>query len=127
MIAYLLMFGIFGLIFLLILWRPISFKFKADSLGVNLSWSQTIGLAIRKTLTDDILDALLLTKNENLKIDFMQIETHKLAGGNPYKVVKGIVDNKKRGIEISFQQAATLDLVGREISLEEINRLYEGN
>jgi len=68
-----------------------------------------------------------LTKNENLKIDFTQIESHKLAGGNPYKVVKGIVDNKKNGIEISFGQASALDLIGREISLEEINRLYEGN
>lgn len=120
MIKDLFLLSVFALIIFLAFWKVIAYKFKANALGVNLSLSQVLGQGFRKTLSVDILEAAALAKKENLKIEFNALEIHKLAGGNPYKVVKGIVDCKKKGTEITFMQATALDLIGREISVDEI-------
>lgn len=73
MIAYIIVFGIFGLILLLIFWTTIDYKFKADSLGVNISWGQVLGQKIRKTLSLDILEAAALATKENLNIDIIHL------------------------------------------------------
>ncbi len=112
--------SVFALVFFLAFWKVIAYKFKANALGVNLSWRQVIGQGFRKTLSVDILEAAALSKKENLKIEFNALEIHKLAGGDPYKVVRGIVDSKKKGRDLTFVQATALDLIGREISVDEI-------
>jgi len=115
MAAYIILFGIIGLIFLLIFWTTIDYKFKADSLGVNISWGQVLGQRFRKTLTVDILEAAALATKENLNIDIIQLETHKLAGGDPLKVVKEIIEHKHRGQILEFNLATAFDLGGEDL------------
>jgi uncharacterized protein YqfA (UPF0365 family) len=115
MTAYVITFGILGLILLAIFWTTINYKFKADNLGVNISWGQVLGQKIRKTLTLDILEAASLATQENLNIDIIQLETHKLAGGDPLKVIKEIVEHKRKGKILEYNVATSFDLGGDEV------------
>lgn len=96
-------------------WTTISYKWKADKLGVKISWVQVFGQRIRKTLTLDILEAAAIAATENLPIDVEQLEIHKLSGGDPLKVVNEIVEHKRKGKVLEYRTATTLDLGGEEL------------
>jgi uncharacterized protein YqfA (UPF0365 family) len=104
-----------GFTLLLFFWSTIMYKFKADKLGLNISWEQALGQRLCRTMTADILEAASLAKKENLDVDVVKLETHKIAGGEPLKVVKEIIENKRRGQIVEFNQAAALDLAGKAL------------
>jgi len=51
-----------------------------------------------------------LSIKERLGVDIIQLETHKIAGGKPLKVVKEMVDYKRKGKSLEFNSAAAFDL-----------------
>lgn len=56
----------------------------------------------------------MLTK-AGMEIDSDLLETHFLAGGDVLRVSKALVGAKKAAIELSFAQAAAIDLAGRDV------------
>ena len=113
MAAYLIMAGVLGLTLFSIFWTTISYKIKANELGVDISWRQVLGQRLRNTMTVDILEAASLAIKENLNIDLVKLETHKLAGGDPLKVINEIIECKRRGQSLEFNLATALDLAGK--------------
>jgi uncharacterized protein YqfA (UPF0365 family) len=84
----------------------------AGKKGVPISWGQVIGQTTRKTLYYDILEAASLAKKEKLKIEIHQLENHKLASGDPMKVIRHMIHAKKKGKRLTFNEAAAFDLAG---------------
>ena len=57
--------------------------------------------------------------------DFKQAKAHLIAGGNPYELMKIIVDGKAQGETISFREAATMEL--GKVDLAAARKLYADN
>lgn len=91
--------------------------------GINLSFSEICTYSIRKTLKPEFLDALELAEKHKFLVKPHYFEAHLVAGGNPYELMKIIIDGKKNGETISFREAATMEL--GKTSLEEARKLYE--
>jgi uncharacterized protein YqfA (UPF0365 family) len=87
----------------------------AGKKGVPISWGQVIGQTTRKSLYYDILEAASIAKKEKLKIEIHQLENHKLASGDPLKVIRHMIHAKKKGKRLSFNEAAAIDLAGLDI------------
>ena len=112
MLTFIVIYIVLAIILLLVFRKTIRYKLMADRKGVPISWGQVIGQTTRKTLSYDILEAASLAKKEKLKIEIHQFETHKLASGDPLRVVKHLIEAKKKGKRLSFNEAAAMDLAG---------------
>lgn len=97
-------------------------KDKMIKRGINLSIRQMCAMSIKKTLTDDMLDALALANKNKFLVKPHYLEAHAIAGGNPLNLIQIIVDGKANNQNISFREAATMDL--GKVSLEEAQKLY---
>lgn len=97
-------------------------KSKMIKRGINLSLRQMCAMSVKKTLTDDMLDALELANKHKFLVQPHYLEAHAIAGGNPLKLIQIIVNGKANNQNISFREAATMDL--GKVSLEEAQQLY---
>ncbi len=97
-------------------------KDKMIKRGINLSIRQMCAMSVKKTLTEDLLNALELANKHQFLVKPHYLEAHAIAGGNPLKLIQIIVEGKVNNKNISFREAATMDL--GKVSLEEAQRLY---
>jgi uncharacterized protein YqfA (UPF0365 family) len=110
MITFLTIYGIVALVLLMLFRRTIQYKLIANRKGVHISWGQVIGQTVRRSLSKDILEAAAIAQKEKLKIEIYQLENHKLASGDPVKVVRTMIDARKKGKRLSYNEAAVIDL-----------------
>jgi uncharacterized protein YqfA (UPF0365 family) len=113
MTTFFIIYGIAALVLLMVFWRTIQYKLTANQKGVHISWGQVIGQTVRKTLSKDILEAAAMAQKEKLKVEIYQLENHKLASGDPMKVVQSMIDARKKGKRLSYNEAAVIDLATR--------------
>lgn len=90
--------------------------------GIDLSIRQMCAMSVKKTLTEDMLSALELANKHQFIVKPHYLEAHAIAGGNPLHLIQIIVDGKGNNENISFREAATMDLGG--VSLDETRKLY---
>lgn len=91
--------------------------------GIRLSFSEICSFSIRKTLKPELLDALELADQHKFLVKPHYFEAHMIAGGNPYDLMKIIIEGKENGETISFREAATMEI--GKTSLEAARELYE--
>jgi uncharacterized protein YqfA (UPF0365 family) len=72
-------------------------------------------MKLRKVPPTLIVDARIRAVKAGLHIDTDAMEAHYLAGGNIINVVQALIAADKANIELSFQQAAAIDLAGRDV------------
>ena len=58
---------------------------------------------------------LIAATKAGLPLDVSHLEAHYLAGGNVDRVVRALISADKATIELPFQQAAAIDLAGRDV------------
>lgn len=115
MTTFLAIYGIVALVLLMMFWQTIQYKLIANRKGVRISWAQVIGQTVRKTLSKDILEAAAIAQKEKLKVEIYQLENHKLASGDPVKVVRSMIEARKKGKRLSYNEAAAIDLATTKI------------
>ena len=95
---------------------PIDLFITARFSGVRIGIAQLIGMRLRRVQPKVIVEELIKAHKANLSdVFFNSLEAHFLANGNVTNVVDALISAKNAGISLSFDQAAAIDLAGRDV------------
>jgi len=83
--------------------------------GARVTILSLIGMKLRKVPISVIVNGRIQAVKAGLSIATDVLEAHYLARGNVINVVQALIAADKANIELSFQQAAAIDLAGRDI------------
>jgi uncharacterized protein YqfA (UPF0365 family) len=112
----LLFLAVAGVVVLTVVGRFISLWFQAFVSGTPVSLFNIIGMSMRKIPPRVIVNARINTFKAGLKtITVADLETHYLAGGNVFNVVRAMIAADKANIPLSWRQATAIDLAGRDL------------
>lgn len=89
---------------------------QALSSGCRTPISVFVGMWLRKVNPRIIIDSLIMaTKAGLIGIQLDKLEAHYLAKGNVRRVIQALVAASKAQIPLDFDQAAAIDLAGRDV------------
>jgi uncharacterized protein YqfA (UPF0365 family) len=83
--------------------------------GARIPILSLVGMKLRRVPPTLIVDARIRVIKAGLSLSSDLIEAHYLAGGDVINVVNGLIAADKAGIELTFQQAAAINLAGRDV------------
>lgn len=95
--------------------------FQAYMSSADVSLPALIGMGFRQVRTQLIVQAKIMAAQAGLDINrrtgisTQRLEAHYLAGGNVMNVIQAIIAAQRAGIELDFDQAAAIDLAGRDV------------
>ena len=116
MVATLLIILIVLVVIMFFYYVPFFLWLSAKVTGVNISLIQLFLMRIRKVPPQRIVNALIEGHKAGLRdLKRDELEAHYLAGGHVEKVVHAMVSASKANIDLSFQMATAIDLVGRDV------------
>ena len=89
---------------------------QALSSGVRIGVLEFIGMWLRKVNPRLITDCLIMANKAGLKdVQANKLEAHYMAKGNVQRVTQALVAASKAHINLNFDQAAAIDLAGRDV------------
>ncbi len=89
---------------------------QAISSGIKISVFAFIGMWLRKVSPRIIVETLIMaTKAGVTDVQTNKLEAHYMAKGNVRRVVQSLVAAHKAKIDLNFDQAAAIDLAGRDV------------
>ena len=94
---------------------PVRLWIEALSAGVSVGIGTLIGMRLRKVSPAAIVRPLINATKAGLDLDIVDLEAHYLAGGTVDRVVGALISADKANIELAFNQAAAIDLAGRDV------------
>lgn len=95
---------------------PVNLWITALFSGVPIGIFELMGMRIRKVPPKVIVEALITATKAGLKdVTSNDLETHYMAGGHVPSVIKALISADKANIDLSFKQAAAIDLAGRDV------------
>ncbi|WP_338762498.1 flotillin-like protein FloA [Bernardetia sp. ABR2-2B] len=108
---------VLGLAYVIRTYIPVNLWITAVFSGVRLGLLELVAMRIRNVRPRKIVLPLINASKAGLKeITASDLETHFLAGGSVEEVVKALIAADKANIDLSFKQAAAIDLAGRDVS-----------
>ncbi|VHO02828.1 flotillin-like protein FloA [Candidatus Rhabdochlamydia sp. T3358] len=108
--------GVFGLIVFLMLFRYVGLWFQAFVSGAPISLFNIVGMSLRKIPLRIMVSARITSYKAGLKsITVSDLETHYLAGGNVFNIVRAMIAADKANIPLTWRQATAIDLAGRDL------------
>lgn len=102
-------------IFLFFYLVPVNLWVIALFSGVKIRLIDLVLMRIRRVPPSLIVDSLITATKAGLNIKCSELETHYLAGGNVQNVIKALISADKANIALSFNNAAAIDLAGRDV------------
>ena len=81
----------------------------------GISLIELIGMSLRRVNATEIVDSRIRIVQAGLESSRADLEAHYLAGGDVPNVVSALIAADRAGIQLSFKQAAAIDLAGRDI------------
>ena len=112
-VGVLILAGLAGSIFLHFV--PVGLWISALAADVNISLFNLVGMRIRRVEPRMIVLPLIKGIKAGLSLNSNQLEAHYLAGGNVDNVVDALIAAHRAQIALSFEQAAAIDLAGRNV------------
>jgi len=109
----LLMFLVFLIMFVVAI-SNFQLWLRAFLAGAQIQFFQLIGMRLRRVNPKVIVDSYIVAQKGGLDIGLGDLETHYLAQGNVPRLVMALVAAKKTHYPLTFQQAAAIDLAGRD-------------
>lgn len=88
---------------------------KAASSGARVSWFSLVGMWFRRVEPDVIVNSRIMAFKAGMHLTSDLLETHYLARGNVYNVVRALIAANRANIPLTFQRAAAIDLAGRDV------------
>ena len=89
---------------------------QALSSGVKISVFAFIGMWLRRVSPRIIVDSLIMCMKAGIKdVQVNKLEAHYMARGNVRRVTQALVAAHKANIDLTFDQAAAIDLAGRDV------------
>jgi uncharacterized protein YqfA (UPF0365 family) len=108
--------GIAGLIVFLMIFRYVGLWFQAFVSGAPISLFNIVGMSLRKIPLRIMVSARITSYKAGLKsITVSDLETHYLAGGNVFNIVRAMIAADKANIPLTWRQATAIDLAGRDL------------
>ena len=103
--------------FVILLWFvPVGLWIAASFSGVKVRiFGDLVGMRLRGVSPQVIVNAQISAVKAGLKLKITDLEAHLLARGNVASVVNALIAADKAKIELHFQQAAAIDLAGRDV------------
>lgn len=102
--------------FVLFVWLiPVRLWIAAWSSGARVGFGELIGMRLRRVSPGAVVNPRIAGVKAGLDIPTNTMESHYLAGGNVERVVNALISADKAGIALDFQQAAAIDLAGRDV------------
>ena len=112
-------FIIMGLIFVLVVvfftMVPVGLWITARFSGVKISMASLVAMRFRRLSPSKIVNAMIKSHQAGIHIETNDLESHYLAGGNINQVVDALIAAERANIDLSFEQAAAIDLDGRNV------------
>ncbi len=125
--TYIVVLGIAAIAGLFLLIAAIAFAaygklwFQAYMSSADVSILSLIGMGFRQVNSRLIVQAKIMASQAGLDtnrrsgISTQRLEAHYLAGGNVTNVILAIIAAQRAGIQLDFDQAAAIDLAGRDV------------
>jgi len=89
---------------------------QALSSGVKIGILAFIGMWLRKVSPRIIVDSLIMAHKAGVRdVQTDKLEAHYMAKGNVRRVIQALVAASKANINLNFDQAAAIDLAGRDV------------
>ncbi|HQY87859.1 MAG TPA: flotillin-like protein FloA [Tepidisphaeraceae bacterium] len=106
---------IVGLVVVMVMWNFIGLYVRALVSGARVSFTDLIGMWLRKINANAVVNARIQATRAGLNISQQEMESHILAGGNLMRVINSMIAAMKAGIELTWQNGTAIDLAGRDI------------
>ncbi|WP_130819556.1 flotillin-like protein FloA [Anaerococcus vaginimassiliensis] len=94
---------------------PIGLWITARFSGVNISMAALVAMRFRRLSPSKIVNAMIKSHQAGIQIPTNDLESHYLAGGDINQVVDALIAAERANIDLSFEQAAAIDLAGRNV------------
>ncbi len=94
---------------------PFKIYFRALISGAYVGFFKLIGMQLRKTRPDIIVEAYINAKKAGLRLTIEELETHFMAGGDVIKVTNALIMAYNAHITLSPATAKAIDLAGRDV------------
>jgi uncharacterized protein YqfA (UPF0365 family) len=94
---------------------PLQLWIAAWSSGTYVGLMNLIAMRLRRVAPSGIVNPRITAMKAGIDIPIDLLESHFLAGGNVQRVVNALISADKAGIKLAFQQAAAIDLAGRDV------------
>ncbi len=94
---------------------PIGLWVSAAAAGINIKLSSLIGMRLRRTNVNVIINAMIKGTKAGLDLSISQLESHYLSGGRVDNVVDALIAAHRADLDLSFERAAAIDLAGRDV------------
>jgi uncharacterized protein YqfA (UPF0365 family) len=99
-----------------VLWLiPLQLWIAAWSSGAYVGLMTLVAMRLRRVAPTGIVNPRITAMKAGIDIRLDLLESHYLAGGNVQRVVNALISADKAGIQLAFQQAAAIDLAGRDV------------
>ncbi len=105
-----------GVLVALFYFVPLGLWISALFSGVRIGIFELLGMRLRRIQPSIIVNELIKAKKAKL-LDVKRdaLEAHHLANGHAKTVVDALISAKNAGIKLTFEQAAAIDLAGRDV------------
>jgi uncharacterized protein YqfA (UPF0365 family) len=107
--------GILGLVFLVIVLKFGRLWIESIAARAEVGLLQLFGMSLRKVDPRTILTGRIMSVKAGISVDPGKLEAHYMAKGNVIRVVTALIAANKARINLSFDQAAAIDLAGRDV------------
>ena len=114
-LATVIIVGIVGLIFTLIVWKFARLWLQAYFSSANVTLMELIGMSLRKVDSRTIVLSKITAIQEGLQLTTRDLESHYLAGGRVPNVVRALIAANRANIDLTLKTATAIDLAGRDI------------
>lgn len=94
---------------------PIGLWITARSSGVPVSMGSLVAMRFRRVNPRHIVYALIKSHQAGIQIESSDLESHFLSGGDVNQVVDALIAAERANIDLTFQQAAAMNLAGRNV------------
>ena len=94
---------------------PVGLWISAISAGVKVSIFSLVGMRLRRVRPAKVINPLIKGTKAGLILSQSQLESHLLSGGRVDNVVDALIAAHRAKMELSFEQAAAIDLAGRNV------------
>jgi uncharacterized membrane protein (DUF485 family) len=103
---------------LMVLMRFFKLWLQARLAHADVTFMELIGMWLRKTDYRAIVLSKITAVQMGLDLDVKDLESHYLAGGHVPRVVRALIAARRKGIELSWEDATAIDSDGRDVLAE---------
>ncbi|MDD7362746.1 MAG: flotillin-like protein FloA [Firmicutes bacterium] len=115
MLGTILIFILIVFVLILLTMVPLGLWVTAFFSGVKIRMSDLIGMRLRRVKPRRIVNPMIKATKAGMALNTSALEGHYLAGGNVDAVVDALIAAQRADIELNFEEAAAIDLAGRDV------------